>query len=251
MQARVSVFSSTTIPLLTLDTANVGLAGVIRDTDGTINVGPVVCTEENNSGGTFEPPVNIAATATLDGTQTNITVDAAGAAFNLTLPPVGASKGQFFRIARKNTANNVTVKGSGAEVIVSNGQSANAYVLYVPGQQVFLWCDGVQWYAMNNAAGAQINPPINCTGAATLDGTHTNVTVDGAGGAFTLTLPAAASSNGLTFRIARKATANNVTIQANGAEVILSSGASANTFVLAAQGQQVILWCDGVQWYSK
>jgi hypothetical protein len=71
------------------------------------------------------------------------------------------------------------------------------------------------------------------------------VAINSTASATTLNLPAAASSTGLTFKIKKTdSSANSVTIDANGSELIEGS----TTYVLSAQYDSVILVCDGTGW---
>jgi hypothetical protein len=136
------------------DTAASKSTLVMRDIDNSVNFGQVNSTANNNSGATFNPAANYTATTSLDGLETNITVDGAGGAFTLTLPAVVGASGQTLFIARKFTAGVVTISGNGGELIVSNGASAGTFALAAKGQAVSLFCDGVQWYATSSTRGS-------------------------------------------------------------------------------------------------
>ena len=72
------------------------------------------------------------------------------------------------------------------------------------------------------------------------------IVVNATGGAVTVTLPAAASSNGRQIRVKKTdSSANSVTVDGNGAETI---DGSANVQLLA-QHEVVLLVCDGTEWW--
>lgn len=70
-----------------------------------------------------------------------------------------------------------------------------------------------------------------------------------AGGAITLTLPAASASSGLCYLVIKTdSTANVVTLKGAGTDNINA----ANTYTgLSTQWYAAILWCDGTQWYAQ
>lgn len=77
------------------------------------------------------------------------------------------------------------------------------------------------------------------------------VTGDATSGAFTMTLPAAASASGQVFMFKKiDSSANAVTIKGNGAETIFKSGAGANTQALSSQGSAIIIQSNGTSWYA-
>jgi hypothetical protein len=72
------------------------------------------------------------------------------------------------------------------------------------------------------------------------------IVADATGAAFSVNLPAVATSARLEFCLKRSnAGANNVTLQANAAETI----DGANTYVLTVQYQAVTVQCDGAVWW--
>lgn len=68
---------------------------------------------------------------------------------------------------------------------------------------------------------------------------------DSIGSAVAVNLPAVASSEDRVLRVMKIGASHNVTIQANGAELINGS----NTLVLSTQYKCVTLHCDGAKWY--
>jgi hypothetical protein len=69
---------------------------------------------------------------------------------------------------------------------------------------------------------------------------------DASGGAFTVTLPAAATVSGSSISVKKSdASANAVTVDGNAAETI--DGAA--TLALSTQYEAVTLWSDGTNWW--
>lgn len=84
------------------------------------------------------------------------------------------------------------------------------------------------------------------TGAYTLTANDSVILADATGGAFTLTLPAVAGTSGTVYDIKRlNSGANNVTIDANGAELV----EGATTYVLTAANQSVTIISNGSAWF--
>lgn len=81
--------------------------------------------------------------AVVDGDDV-LTVDSTGGNVTITLPAAAASSGKVVTVVKKVAANNVTIQGSGAELI--NG--ANTLVLAAQYAAKTLICDGVQWYVI-------------------------------------------------------------------------------------------------------
>lgn len=71
------------------------------------------------------------------------------------------------------------------------------------------------------------------------------VLVDTTGGAVTVDLPAAASALNKVFYIKKIAGANDVTVDANGAELIDDS----TTYVISVLFESVTIVSDGTQWW--
>ena len=72
---------------------------------------------------------------------------------------------------------------------------------------------------------------------------------DDSSGSFTITLPAAASSAGIEYSFIKinSSTANQVTIDANGAETIDGN----LSLILYTQNNNLTIWCDGTAWRVK
>lgn len=88
---------------------------------------------------------------------------------------------------------------------------------------------------------------VRSVSAATSFGADDDVILgDTTGGAFSVNLPAVAASNRRVYTLKRvNAGANNLTLQANGAETI----DGANTYVLTAQWKLASVVCNGTAWY--
>lgn len=85
----------------------------------------------------------------------------------------------------------------------------------------------------------------NKTANYTMTATDTVVTADATAGAFTVTLPASASSTGLTYFIKKTdSSANTVTVDGNASETIDGN----TTFALTQQNQVLTITSDGTNW---
>lgn len=83
-------------------------------------------------------------------------------------------------------------------------------------------------------------------GAYNLDTTYDEVLCNCAGGAITLNLPAAASSEGFSYTIKKiDSSANTVTIDPNAGETVDDQG----TQVIAYQYTSITIVCDGSEWW--
>ncbi len=75
---------------------------------------------------------------------------------------------------------------------------------------------------------------------------ETVILANAAGGAFTVTLPAAAGVSGRVYAVVKTDSSGNaVTVKGAGSELINGG----NTTSLAAQYNKVLLFCNGTQWY--
>jgi hypothetical protein len=108
-QTQVINYAGKTFPL---DTANTASAGVVRDTDGSINVAAV------NAPQTKEV-VSAAKTGafTADATATVYPVDCTSAGFTGTLPPAATATNRAYEFVKTNSANTFTLDGDGSETI--------------------------------------------------------------------------------------------------------------------------------------
>lgn len=132
--------------------------GGVISSDSQATAGAVV--ERDSNGDTFQKAVNAATslttagslflqgksystTATLDATTTLAKCNATSAAFTVTLPPAASSTNQVYAVVKTDaSANAVTVKGNGSELI----NAANTTSLASQYNVARLWCDGTQWY---------------------------------------------------------------------------------------------------------
>lgn len=84
------------------------------------------------------------------------------------------------------------------------------------------------------------------TTTATLDATQNTVLADATSGAFTITLPAVATSSNFQYNIKKiDSTANAITIDGNASELIDGS----TTKIINTQWDCITLHCDGSAWY--
>ena len=87
---------------------------------------------------------------------------------------------------------------------------------------------------------------VTITGNATLDADDTVVLCDASGGAFTVTLPAAAANETKRYFIKKiDATSNAVTIDANGSETI--DGQATQVITIQYNSPQIV--SDGTEWW--
>ena len=111
-----------------------------------------------------------------------------------------------------------------------------------------LWqYDGTTWIQVPLSAGGTTITTVTKTGAYTLLASDQNVLGDATSGAFTLTLPAAASNSGQVYYITKiDSSTNVVTIDANGSETIDGE----LTLELGGQYNSVQIISDGSNWYN-
>jgi hypothetical protein len=75
---------------------------------------------------------------------------------------------------------------------------------------------------------------------------HQLILANATGGAFTVTLPAAAGANKYKYRIKKvDSSINAVTVAGNGAETIDGS----NTQIISSQYDAIHVYCDGTEWW--
>lgn len=91
----------------------------------------------------------------------------------------------------------------------------------------------------------RLNAISTIVGNTTLDATYRTVLADAAGGTFTITLPAAASSSGQIYEIKKITAGNSVIIDANASEVI----DGALTATITQQYNSITIKCNGTAWY--
>jgi hypothetical protein len=93
---------------------------------------------------------------------------------------------------------------------------------------------------------AKITVTASKTGAYTATSSDDLIPCSASGGAFTVTLPAAASNTGMVVTIKKTDSSSNaVTVDANGAETI----DGATTVALSSQYEAITLACDGTGWH--
>lgn len=92
----------------------------------------------------ISPITTVTGALTLTSAHHTVLADAAGGAFQITLPTAAAQNKRSYKIKRINTTNNVTVKGDGTELI----DSANTYVLTAQWDSITIQSDGTQWFIL-------------------------------------------------------------------------------------------------------
>jgi len=101
-------------------------------------------------------------------------------------------------------------------------------------------------FVMAQSTGAEVKPITTKTANYTLTSTDYTILVDATSGNLTMTLPSASSSTGRIYNIKKiDASANTVTLQANGAELIDGT----NTKVISMQWSNINIQSNGTSWY--
>ena len=93
--------------------------------------------------------------------------------------------------------------------------------------------------------GADFRSSITKTTTYTATEDDNTILCDASGGAFTITLPAAAGVTGQRLTFVRTSSSGNVVIDGNGAETI--NGAATKT--ITTQYGAITIQCDGTGWY--
>lgn len=92
-----------------------------------------------------QPIATVSTSTTLTNSQYTIIADATAGALIETLPVAATSVGKILIVKKKDvSANTVTVKGNGAELI----DGANTVVLSAQYASVTVHCDGTQWWVI-------------------------------------------------------------------------------------------------------
>lgn len=166
--------------------------------------------------------------------------DTTSAAFTLTLPTAVGNTGKSFWIHKIGTAaNDLTIDPNGSQTI--DGQTT----MLLSGQyrSVQIVSDGSNWVTISKDEETIVSKTTTYTATQEDD----IILCSASGGAWTLTLPAAAASKGKVYRIIKTdSSANAVTVDGNGAETI----DGATTTALNAQYNSLTITCDGSAWYS-
>lgn len=166
-----------------------------------------------------------------------------GGAGVIPLPP----NGQKFKILLKQDGTGgraITWQADALFPIVWTGGAAPPAGGPDSTQEIDFYCDGSRWLAtlVNDQTAAITSKSANYI--ATAD--DRTILMDASGGARTVTLPLAATSNRVVLTIKKiDSSANAVTIDGNGAETI--DGAA--TQVLAAQWDSFTIQCNGTAWF--
>lgn len=191
--------------------------------------------------------------ATNAGVRANV-----GAANTITLTGVLTSnatliliKGTLIAGSNRLVINNNTTGAFSVSVFMSNGAggTTGAGVILPRGSNnssaALIQTDGVTdcWAADSNLVNQAVRTVTTTATAGQFDYT---VLGNATGGAFTITLPAAASNPNRILAFKKiDSSANAVTVKGNAAELI----DAANTNVLSAQYAAILIHCDGTQWW--
>lgn len=115
-QTRIPLYTG----VATGDTSNTGGAYVVRDTDGSINVGQANVSALNNAGAVYSGDIVTVTSAsyTVLSTDHTILCDCTSNAITVNLPTVASSEGRTLHIKKIDSSGNaVTIDGSGSETI--------------------------------------------------------------------------------------------------------------------------------------
>lgn len=169
-------------------------------------------------------------------------LDASSGAITVTLPAAASSANATLYFLISNAANAVTFDGNASETI--NGQAtltiSNKY------ESAILFCNGSEWFCFQTGFSQVRHSFKSVSTAYTATVADEIVLADATVGAFTVTLPTAASAKGRILHIkATSIAGGNVTIDGNGAETI--DGAA--TLVISTANRCVSLASDGTAWY--
>lgn len=168
-------------------------------------------------------------------------LDSTSGALTVTLPAAATSLNATLWFLVKANANTITIDGNASETI----DGATTLVLKNKYQWTMLWCDGSSWWSLNFGL-QQLRTSFRTettTYAATIF--DEVILADATVGAFTITLPTAASAKGKVLTIkATSVAGGNVTIDGNGSELI--DGAA--TVVISTLNRSYVIACDGTGW---
>lgn len=195
-------------------------------------------------------PVLVSAAGTYavtPGGANHIFVDSSAGAVVILLPSLTAAGAvpMFAHVLHIAGLNAVTVKGDGQAI----GQYDSTAGVLLPkiGDYVSLWTSPQDWATWQFYADASRGVRTVTTTAA-VNPTDSLILADTTGGAFVLTLCAAADYHGDELVIKHTGSAANLTLDPNGAEAIDSLGAGM-PIVDGTQDARVRLRSDGTQWY--
>ncbi len=106
-------------------------------------------------------------------------------------------------------------------------------------------CNASRVKSTGDEMGAVVNVTTTYTAGTTPAVHHT---CDATGGAFTITLPAAAANIGLVLEFVKSDSSGNaVTLKGNGAELI--NGSNTNATAMAAQYGKLVVRSNGTKWH--
>lgn len=135
--------------------------------------------------------------------------------------------------------NNITIDPEGTTTI--NGKST--YVINQNYGSVVLYCGGSNWFVMGSSRPAA-KTFVTKTSAYTITLNDNVVFCDGSSGAFTVSLPTAASASGYEFNVVRTGATGTITIDPNGTETISGD----TTLDLTSQWDSVVFMSNGTNW---
>jgi len=202
--------------------------------DGTTQVFDIDTTNARVGVGTNAPTSTVDILATTPALLLR-NASAQGGAVNLGSASHGVVRGA-------TGTNNVSLYTTSGDVYVTaNGNNATHLVVKNSGNV------GIGNASANSLL--QVSGPIatalaNKTAAYTITATDSTITGDASGGAFTVTLPTAASITGRQYTIKRTNATNNITVACNGAETI--DGATTKT--LGTQWAGFTVQSNGTNW---
>lgn len=102
-----------------------------------------------------------------------------------------------------------------------------------------------KWLALATSQAGRVRTSTSVTTTATLTSASDVVLADASGGAYSITLPAVATSTGWTYTVIKTdSSANAVTLDGNASETI--NGAL--TYALSSQYAKVTIYCTGSEW---
>lgn len=175
-----------------------------------------------------------------------ILVDATSGAVTINLPTAvqsGTNKNPLRFIVKKtdSSANAVTIDGSGSQTI----DGALTLVLAAQWDVVVLGSDGANWFVLANFSKVRMVPIVSKTTTYTATLNDEVILADTSGGAWTLSLPAAAAATGKVYTVKKTSSdANLVTIDPSGSETIDGS----TTKTLLTQYSSISIISNGTNW---
>jgi hypothetical protein len=153
-------------------------------------------------------------------------------------------------LAFANVIQAILGASNGADQLIVSSSAGDFCLRTQSGRQLFSVDGGATVHDTLTSTGRTLAVSIrlpyrSVAGDATVTDADYSLDIDATGAARTVTLPAASGRTGMLLEVRKSdATANTVTVDGNGAELI--NGAA--TFVLATQYSNVTVRCDGTGW---